>query len=90
VFKGKECHGVRIAITDRDYLEPVRAGITIVWTLHKLFGDKFEVQKVVRLLQNRATMEAILSADDPEKIAKSWEKPLEKFSRVREKYLIYN
>jgi uncharacterized protein YbbC (DUF1343 family) len=89
VHKGKECQGVKITITDRDYVEPVRAGVTIVWTLNKLFGEKFEVQKVVRLLQNRAAMEAILKAADPDQIPKSWEKPLEAFQKLREKYLLY-
>jgi len=89
VFKDQDCHGVKITIIDRDSVDPVPAGATIVWTLHKLFGEQLQVQKVVRLLQNRATLEAILNADDPWKIPASWEKPLEKFERVRQKYLIY-
>ena len=80
---------MKITIVDRDAVDPVPAGTTIVWTLRKIFGEKFDVQKVVRLLQNRATLEAILDADDPWKIPASWEKPLEKFERLRQKYLMY-
>jgi len=89
VHKDKDCHGVKITIIDRDAVDPVQAGTTIMWTLHELFGEKFESQKVVRLLQNRATMDAILNADDPWTIPASWDKALEKFDRVRTKYLLY-
>src|SRR5205814_10161983 len=73
------CRGVYVLVTDRNACRPVEAGVTIVWTLHKLFGDKFEVQKVEKLLHNKATMEAILSADDPSKIPSVWQEPLEQF-----------
>ena len=54
------CHGIYIIVTDRNACRPVEAGVTIVWTLHKLFGDKFEVTKVENLLQNKAAMSVIL------------------------------
>ena len=63
--------------------------MTIVWTLHKLFGDKFEVAKVENLLQSKSAMNAILNVDDPSKIPQVWSEPLEQFKQLRQKYLIY-
>jgi uncharacterized protein YbbC (DUF1343 family)/CubicO group peptidase (beta-lactamase class C family) len=83
------CQGVYIIVTDRDECRPVEAGVTIAWTLHHLFGDKFELAKVERLLQNKEAAQAIETYDDPAKIPQVWEKPLEEFKHQREKFLIY-
>ncbi|MEO6434766.1 MAG: DUF1343 domain-containing protein [Tepidisphaeraceae bacterium] len=88
-FKGEKCQGVYLIVTDRNAIDPVAAGVTIVWTLHKLFGDKFEVDKVVRLLQDEATMTAIKAVKDPKEIPAVWKDELEQFKKVREQYLIY-
>ena len=76
-------------VTDRNAARPVDAGVTIVWTLKKLFGDAFEVQKVERLLQSKSAMDAIFAADDPAMIPPTWQAPLEQFKQLRAKYLIY-
>lgn len=88
-FKGEKCQGVYIIVTDRNTIMPVEAGATMAWTLNKLFGEKFESAKVVRLLQNEAAAKAILEAKDPGEISKVWQENLAKFKKVREKYLIY-
>ena len=88
-FKGEKCQGVFILVTDRNKLAPVAAGTTIAWTLHQLFGDKFEADKVVRLLQNEAAMNAIKTAKDPAEIPAIWKDQLERFKAIRQKYLIY-
>ena len=46
-------------VTDRKAMEPVRMGVTIVWTLKNLYGEKFEIDKVNRLLKNDKTMAVI-------------------------------
>jgi uncharacterized protein YbbC (DUF1343 family)/CubicO group peptidase (beta-lactamase class C family) len=84
------CRGVYIIVTDRNACHPVEAGVTIAWTLHTLFGEKFEAKKVENLLANKDGMNAILSADDPSKIPLVWQEPLQQFKRLREKYLIYH
>jgi uncharacterized protein YbbC (DUF1343 family) len=86
---GQRCGGIYIIVTDRNVIEPVKMGVTIAWTINKLFGDKFEVVKVVRLLQNDKAMEAIKTADDPAKIPQVWQSDLEQFKQMRAKYLIY-
>lgn len=88
-FKGEKCSGVFLLVTDRNALDPVAAGIHIASSLHKLFGDKFEVDKVVRLLHNDAALAAIKEGKDPKSIPAMWQKDLETFKKIREKHLIY-
>ena len=89
-FANKECQGVYLTVTDRDALEPVRAGQAIAWHLKKLFGDQFEIAGVGKMVRNEATFEALKKVDDPAKVPASWEKPLAEFRKVREKYLMYD
>jgi len=44
-------------------MEPVRTGVTLAHHLYKIHGDKFEVDKVVRLLQNQETTDALKTTD---------------------------
>jgi uncharacterized protein YbbC (DUF1343 family) len=88
-FGERLCQGVYVIVTDRNACRPVDAGIAIVWHLHKLFGDEFEFAKVENLLQNKAAMNALMVADDPLTISQTWQKPLQDFAKLREKYLIY-
>jgi uncharacterized protein YbbC (DUF1343 family) len=88
-FKDQKCQGVFIIVTDRNVIKPVEAGVAMAWTLNKLFGEKFESAKVVRLLQNEATQKAWMEATSPADVAKVWQSDLDAFKKIREKYLIY-
>jgi uncharacterized protein YbbC (DUF1343 family) len=86
---GKLCQGVYIIVTDRNAVEPVRAGITFACTLKKLFGEAFDLSAVGRMLGNAPTLSAITSADDGAKVSAIWEEQLNQFRQVRDKYLMY-
>lgn len=88
-FKGEKCGGCYVIVTDRKAIEPVKMGTTIVWTLKNLYGDKFEIDKVNRLLKNAKALAAIKSASDPKTIPAVWADDLAAFKKAREKYLIY-
>ncbi len=84
----QKCRGIFFLVTDRNALEPVRSGVTLAHHLFKIHGEKFEVDKVVRLLQNQEVTEA-LKTTDPAKVAQMWEDDVEQFRKLRENYLIY-
>lgn len=88
-FKGQPCFGVYILVTDREAVDPVMSGLTIAWHLRDLFGDKFEIDKVVRLLQNRRVLEAMKETSDPKSLAKTWRDDVEQFTAKRKPYLMY-
>ncbi|MBI5850472.1 MAG: DUF1343 domain-containing protein [Planctomycetes bacterium] len=46
----EDCGGVRIAVTDRAALDPLLAGITLIWAIARVAGDDFELDKCSRLL----------------------------------------
>jgi hypothetical protein len=41
------------------------------------------------LLVNQSAFDALLAGQDPRRIAQDWQEGLQKFGKVREKYLIY-
>jgi len=86
-----EVHGLRFNITDRKIFEPVKLGIYLIYSIIKLFPDKFEFkEKSFDLLSGDSKVRKdLLSGKKPEQIFKSWEKELTKFKEEREKYLLY-
>jgi uncharacterized protein YbbC (DUF1343 family) len=85
----QKCQGVFAIITDRNAFEPARSGVQIVWQIKRLFGDAFQFPQVGRLLQNDASLSAIASATDPDRVQAVWMAELENFKARREKYLLY-
>lgn len=84
VFAGKECGGLRIAITDRKALRPVAMGVTIARTLYRLYPADFAVEKMQRLLRDPATLEAIKTG-----VAADWSADEAAYGQRRAKYLLY-
>ena len=88
-FAGVACPGVRIEITDRLTIEPVRLGLTIAWKLHHLFADNFQENRADALLDSRATLQALESVERQEAIPQAWEQSLRKFKVKRRGYMMY-
>jgi uncharacterized protein YbbC (DUF1343 family) len=88
-FEKKLCQGCYILVTDRTRIEPARTGLTIAHHLKQLFGDAFQLDSIVRLMQNDAVLAAVKAGNDPAKLPELWKNDLEHFKAVREKYLIY-
>jgi uncharacterized protein YbbC (DUF1343 family)/CubicO group peptidase (beta-lactamase class C family) len=88
-FEKKLCQGCYILVTDRTRLQPARTGLTIAYHLKQLFGDAFQLDSIVRLMQNDAALAALKSGTDPANLPNLWTNDLEHFKAVREKYLIY-
>lgn len=86
---GQKCGGVHVLVTDREAIDSVQVGVTIAWTLKSLFGDRFEFEKVNRLLVNNKAIEALGKATSPADVAKLWQADLEAFRKIRQKYLMY-
>ena len=84
VFAGKECGGVRIAITDRKALRPVALGVAIATALRRLYPNDFAVDKMQRLVRDPATMDAIRNGTTID-----WSSDEAAFNARRDKYLLY-
>ncbi len=88
-FAGQKCGGVHVLVNDREAIDAVRVGITIAWQLRQLFGDEFQFDRVNNLLVNDRALDALRRAKSPADVGRVWRGDLEKFKRIRSKYLLY-
>jgi len=89
VYSGQECQGVNILVTDRNGLDAPELGIELAAALHKLYPADFKIERMQELLVNQSVYDALVAGEDPRRIAQDWQDGLEKFEKIREKYLIY-
>jgi uncharacterized protein YbbC (DUF1343 family)/CubicO group peptidase (beta-lactamase class C family) len=89
VFKGEECSGVNIIVTDRDKFHAVMNGLEIAVALHNLYPTQWKVDSYLRLLSNADTLAKLKQGATPVEIARSWADPLAQFRKARERVLIY-
>jgi uncharacterized protein YbbC (DUF1343 family)/CubicO group peptidase (beta-lactamase class C family) len=89
VFKGEECGGVNLVVTNRAALRPVRAGIEIAVALRRLYPTEWKVDDYRRLLVNAEVLERVKRGDEPEEIERSWRPRLDEFRRARTRALLY-
>jgi len=89
VYSGQACQGVNIVLTDRNGLDAPELGIELAAALHKLYAADFKIERTADLLVNQSAYDALVAGEDPRRIAQDWQEGLEKFEKVREKYLIY-
>ena len=89
VFKGEECGGVNLIITDRAKFTPVFNGLEIAVALRKLYPSEWKVDSYLRLLVNADSLERLKRGDSAAEIARSWLEGLEEFRKRRADVLIY-
>lgn len=89
LYQGELCHGISLVITDRASLESMLMGLEIASALHKLYPDHFSYDKMIELVGNADTIAELKSGESPMRIVWDWQPALEKFRKMRAKYLIY-
>ncbi len=89
VFKGEECEGINVVITDRAAFRPVPTGIEIAVALRRLYPEQWKVEAYGRLLVNADTLERVKRSDAPEEIIRSWIASLDEFRQTRSRVLLY-
>jgi len=89
VFKGRECGGVRIQVTNRDIFRPVDLGVVMASAFHRLYGKQAGISKMLKLTGDRATVDAVLAGKSLDEIRVAWEPGLRAFSTARAPYLLY-
>jgi hypothetical protein len=76
-------------VTNREVLDAPELGIELAAALLKLFGYKFDVNRVNGLLVNKAAYAELQAGHDPRRIADDWRDGIDQFKIVRAKYLMY-
>jgi uncharacterized protein YbbC (DUF1343 family)/CubicO group peptidase (beta-lactamase class C family) len=88
-YHAEKCQGVNIILTDRNAFDAPELGIELAAALHKLYPQQFHMERMNEILVEQSAYDAIVSGQDPRRIAQDWQESLEKFQQLRQKYLIY-
>jgi uncharacterized protein YbbC (DUF1343 family)/CubicO group peptidase (beta-lactamase class C family) len=89
VFANTECGGVRIRLDNPESFQPVRLGVLLAITLHKLYPDKWETKNLDTLLLHRQTWQMILEGNPISQIEAVWQPELNQFLEDRKPFLLY-
>ncbi len=88
-YAGQRVQGVEVIIRDRDRLDAPALGVEVVAALWKLYGARFEIDRVDRLLRNRPVLDQVKAGVDPRRIVAGWQAGLAQFRARRARYLLY-
>lgn len=89
VFKGEECSGINIIVTDRSKFRPVLSGLEIAVALRKLYPEDWKVDSYLRLLANGEALERLKRGETAAEMVSSWSEGLGEFRKARAQVLIY-
>lgn len=87
----KQCHGVEIALVDRNRLESFWAGVMIVNEVSRMYPDQFEwsTAHFDRLCGTATIREAIASQKPLQPLRAAWAGECRTFDKTKRKYLLY-
>jgi uncharacterized protein YbbC (DUF1343 family) len=88
-FEKQKCRGIRITITDRRALEPVRLGLAIACQLRRDYPETWDARAYDRLLGHAESLKALMAGKEPAEIESTWQAELEGFRQRRGRYLLY-
>jgi uncharacterized protein YbbC (DUF1343 family) len=96
-FANELTHGIQIHVTNRNVYKPFETGLYIVKTIHDMYPDHFQfrtpssngISYFDNLVGNGSIRDGIENGKSVEEMEASWKKDLDKFMKVREKYLLY-
>lgn len=88
-YSGQACQGVNLVITDRNAIDGPELGLELAAALHKFYAADFKIEKIQGLLVHTSAYDALAAGQDPRRIEQDWMDGLEKFEKMRDKYLLY-
>jgi uncharacterized protein YbbC (DUF1343 family)/CubicO group peptidase (beta-lactamase class C family) len=88
-FKGQECHGLSVMITDLKEFKPFEFGLVIMHSLHQLYPRTWETQRLLKLLGSKTVYQQIVDGEDVASILKSVNDDVSTFRERRKQFLLY-
>jgi uncharacterized protein YbbC (DUF1343 family)/CubicO group peptidase (beta-lactamase class C family) len=88
-FKDQPCGGVQLVVTDREALRAVDLGLTLALTFQRLYPGQFAADKMLPLLTDRVTLEAVKAGKPLAEIKRAWAAELAAFEKRRAAFLLY-
>ncbi|MBI2620435.1 MAG: DUF1343 domain-containing protein [Ignavibacteriales bacterium] len=90
-FEGNHCRGLRIRITDRDAVRPVRLGVMLLAAIKRAHPSDtmFRHRRFDILVGSSEVRHALDKSVHPDEICGAWIAELEQFGELRKKYFLY-
>ena len=88
-FANQACNGIKVTVTDRGHLDPVRLGVALARELQLLAPATWKLDAIAESIANPKTLEAIRTGKSVNDIQATWSVDLAAFRAKREKYLLY-
>jgi uncharacterized protein YbbC (DUF1343 family) len=88
-FANELCGGVFLIVVDRDAFDVGKAMVALVSALHRLYPDRFQIDKSLTLLGNEALLQQLKSGAAYKTLFRSMAADQAGFLRTRSKYLLY-
>ncbi|MBQ1848443.1 MAG: DUF1343 domain-containing protein [Clostridia bacterium] len=93
-YKEETCYGVRLHLTDKRLLEPVRLGIVLIKTVQDMYPDCFEFLKPsagrYHIDLSCGNSDLRTSMQDADALYEKWNAQAERFRAENEKYYLYD
>lgn len=92
LFRDKTCYGIDLRNIPEDSLRNLRSiDLSYIFRMYKAlnYGDKFFNDFFIKLAGTAELKKQIIEGISEEEIRKSWQPGLEKFKKIRAKYLLY-
>lgn len=90
-YRGIRCEGISVRVIDRNIFEPVATGVYLLSTLKQLYPARLEWrERAIDLLAGTPRLRAMIDRGAlPQDIINAWSTDVQKFMRIRAKYLLY-
>lgn len=90
-YRGQQCHGVSVTITDRDVFDPILTGLHLAQAMFEVHPRQFSLHEGFVIEVGDRDIRALLSeaGKRPVDVIKRWDGERVKFGEVRQKYLLY-
>jgi uncharacterized protein YbbC (DUF1343 family) len=89
-YAGRQCGGVQIVVTHWEEFDPLRLGVTMAVTLRARYRKEWQPDRLMSLLADRETFDAILAGAPVNEIMAHWNTELAEFQRLRGRFLLYH
>jgi uncharacterized protein YbbC (DUF1343 family) len=90
-FRDENVSAVRINITDRDAYQPVWLTLVLMTEIRRLHPNQFRItnEGMTQMLGSRWARQAVDRGDDPRQIWDRWQRELDEWRPVRDRYRMY-
>lgn len=89
-YRNTDCGGVQVQIVDRDAMQGGRLALDALDAMRRMYGnDNVKLEGTKGMFGTKAVTDALLAGTPVADIAASWQKDVDDFKALRQKYLLY-